>query len=314
MKTEIAKDMERAGNLIRYDAQCKKVLSNTYILAWITKTVIQEYEGLSIEAIRQCIENEPQVGQVPVDPGKWTKEKIEGLRTEDKDAEEGAITYDILFKAYVPEGIGWEKILVDIEAQQNFNPGYAIPARGNYYGSRLISSQKGTEFTGSEYDNIKKVYSIWICLDAPKYVGNAISIYQTEKVDLFGSIPAQEKSYKKMFVVMICLNEKVPREKGFFDMMNTLLSPTLNIETKKAILEKEYQIPMENKYAKEVESMGGFSQWVLGMGIEQGIEQEKRSIVRNLLKEGVSNELILKVTEMSEEQLEEIKKEVLCAV
>lgn len=48
--------------------------------------------------------------------------------------------------------------------------------------------------------------------------------------------------------------------------------------------------------------------------IEQGIEQEKRSIVRNLLKEGVSNELILKVTEMSEEQLEEIKEEVLCAV
>ena len=97
-------------------------------------------------------------------------------------------------------------------------------------------------------------------------------------------------------------------------MINTLLSPTLNIETKKAILEKEYQIPMENKYAKEVESMGGFSQWVLGMGIEQGIEQEKRSIVRNLLKEGVSNELILKVTEMLEEQLEEIKEEVLCAV
>ena len=60
--------------------------------------------------------------------------------------------------------------------------------------------------------------------------------------------------------------------------------------------------------------MSNEKRMMIEQGIEHGIEQEKRSIVRNLLKEGVSNELILKVTEMSEEQLEEIKEEVLCAV
>lgn len=64
---------------------------------------------MSIEDIRQCIEDAPQVGEVPVEAGKWTKEKIEGLRTEDKDAEEGTITYDICFKAYVPSGDRWKK-------------------------------------------------------------------------------------------------------------------------------------------------------------------------------------------------------------
>ena len=102
----------------------------------------------------------------------------------------------------------------------------------------------------------------------------------------------------------------------FFDIDDNIQKERILKRNGKEMLKRftDTWIPMENKYAKEVESMGGFSQWVLGMGIEQGIEQEKRSIVRNLLKEGVSNELILKVTEMSEEQLEEIKEEVLCAV
>ena len=30
----------------------------------------------------------------------------------------------------------------------------------------MISSQKGIEFTNSDYDKIKKVYTIWICMEA----------------------------------------------------------------------------------------------------------------------------------------------------
>ena len=241
LKTEIAKDIERADVMIQYDAQCKKVLSNKYILSWIMQAVIEEYENLSRDFIRRCIENEPEIGTFYVEPKKDIKEenllkntkaKIEGLNTEDKDAIEGEITYDIRFAAFVPRDMGRMKILVNVEAQKNFYPGYPIVSRGVYYDARMISSQNGVEFEVPNYGDIKKVYSIWICVNAPKHVGNALTIYNIQKVDVEGYAPELKENYDKMSVAMVYLNQKAPRNKGFFDMMNTLLSPELDVETK----------------------------------------------------------------------------------
>lgn len=317
MKTEIAKDIERADVMIQYDAQCKKVLSNKYILSWIMQAVIEEYENLSRDFIRRCIENEPEIGTFYVEPKKDIKEenllkntkaKIEGLNTEDKDAIEGEITYDIRFAAFVPRDMGRMKILVNVEAQKNFYPGYPIVSRGVYYDARMISSQNGVEFEVSNYGDIKKVYSIWICVNAPKHVGNALTIYNIQKVDVEGYAPELKENYDKMSVAMVYLNQKAPRNKGFFDMMNTLLSPELDVETKKSILRNEYQIPMEREVVKEVSFMCNLSEWVL----ETGIEKERRNMIENLLRENMSDEFIMRVAEISGEKLKEIKEELLC--
>ena len=317
LKTEIAKDIERADVMIQYDAQCKKVLSNKYILSWIMQAVIEEYENLSRDFIRRCIENEPEIGTFYVEPKKDIKEenllkntkaKIEGLNTEDKDAIEGEITYDIRFAAFVPRDMGRMKILVNVEAQKNFYPGYPIVSRGVYYDARMISSQNGVEFEVPNYGDIKKVYSIWICVNAPKHVGNALTIYNIQKVDVEGYAPELKENYDKMSVAMVYLNQKAPRNKGFFDMMNTLLSPELDVETKKSILRNEYQIPMEREVVKEVSFMCNLSEWVL----ETGIEKERRNMIENLLRENMSDQLIMRVAEISGEKLKEIKEELLC--
>ena len=49
--------------------------------------------------------------------------------------------------------------------------------RGIYYCSRMISGQYETAFTNSHYENIKKVYSIWICMNPPKNRENSITRY-----------------------------------------------------------------------------------------------------------------------------------------
>lgn len=321
LKTEIAKDIERADVMIQYDAQCKKVLSNKYILSWIMQAVIEEYENLSRDFIRRCIENEPEIGTFYVEPKKDIKEenllkntkaKIEGLNTEDKDAIEGEITYDIRFAAFVPRDMGRMKILVNVEAQKNFYPGYPIVSRGVYYDARMISSQNGVEFEVPNYGDIKKVYSIWICVNAPKHVGNALTIYNIQKVDVEGYAPELKENYDKMSVAMVYLNQKAPRNKGFFDMMNTLLSPELDVETKKSILRNEYQIPMERGFVKEVSLMCNLSEGVYEAGIERGIEKERRNMIENLLRENMSDEFIMRVAEISGEKLKEIKEELLC--
>lgn len=65
-------------------------------------------------------------------------------------------------------------LATDIDAQydnsakrliaQKDEPGeYEILNRAVFYVSRLISSQKERDFENSSYDDIKCVYSIWIC-------------------------------------------------------------------------------------------------------------------------------------------------------
>ena len=147
-----------------------------------------------------------------------------------------------------------------------------------------------------------------MCVNAPKYIGNALTLYNIQKVDVIGNAPELKENYDKMSVAMIYLNSHVSREKGFFDMLNTLLSPELDVKTKKQILRNEYQIPMEREVLKEVSLMCNLSEWVLETGIERG----KRSIVENLLKKDMTDEFIMEVAEISYEQLKEIKDEILC--
>lgn len=148
-----------------------------------------------------------------------------------------------------------------------------------------------------------------MCSNAPKYIGNAISIYDIQKRDIVGNAPKDRVNYDKLSVVMIYLNQDVPREKGFFDVMNTLLSPTMSVEKKKYILWNEYQIPMEKGFVKEVELMCNLSLWVL----QTGKDIRNREIVENLLRQKkLSDEDILEVTSISKEELHKIKEECLC--
>ena len=56
-----------------------------------------------------------------------------------------------------------------------------IVKRNLYYCCRLVSSQYGTEFTNSHYEKIKKVYSIFICMNPPNYRKNTINQYSIQE-------------------------------------------------------------------------------------------------------------------------------------
>lgn len=52
------------------------------------------------------------------------------------------------------------QVIVNIEAQKAEPSAYDIISRAVFYVSRMISSQKGREFIKSNYNDIKRVYSI----------------------------------------------------------------------------------------------------------------------------------------------------------
>ena len=147
------------------DDYAKCILADPQILANIVKVIVPEFREYSIKDIIPCI------GETIVSltvPEKLCI-KIESDGTEDVDIEDGKIIYDIRFPLYYNNRT--IKILVNVEAQKSISYtklGYHIESRMVYYMARLVSSQKNVEFIKSNYDDIKDVYSIWICMDTKK--------------------------------------------------------------------------------------------------------------------------------------------------
>ena len=274
MNNELAKELTLAEGKSQYDTQCKRVLADRTILSWILKHTTAEFRDMTIRQIQACIEGEPEISEIRVEPGATNHSRITGDANEDKVPDEGAVYFDIRFSARVPvTGMlprKRVKLIINIEAQQSFYPGYAIVTRGIYYGARLISSQMGTEFMAGQYNDIKKVYSIWICMNSPKYIGNAISGFSIQKNDLIPGIPDDPKSYDKLTVILICLNRNTTEKSELTMMLNTLLSPELPAARKIQNLKNKFQIDMEVHIGKELNQMCNLSDYVEELGIEKG--------------------------------------------
>ena len=171
-----------------FDTNAKRILANKQVLARILKKAVSEFKELSFPEVMSCIEDEPQISTVLVHPGMTSLSSITGMANEDKIPGEGNVFFDIRFYARVPYRNDTVKIIINIEAQKNFHPGYHLETRGVFYCARLISAQLNTEFEEPNYDELKKVYSIWICFESTREQANAISEYKITKHDILKGI------------------------------------------------------------------------------------------------------------------------------
>ena len=139
----------------QYDAACKNVLSEKGIIANILQDCVGEFQTCSIdEIVNHCIEGQPETGTVLVEPNGGIS-RITSQQVEDKSEREGTVFYDIRFTAVAPSDGKPIRLIINIEAQNNFHPGYPLLKRAIYYCSRMISSQYGTVFTKSHYEKIE---------------------------------------------------------------------------------------------------------------------------------------------------------------
>lgn len=296
-QTSLANSIEAVNEKIRYDASVKKVLANKYILAWILKYTAPEFQKYDIETIKNCIEATPEVATVPVWPGLTNSQTITGMSTENVVPKEGKITFDIRFYALTPEN-EQVKIIINVEAQNDYYPGYDLVTRGIFYAARQISAQLDTEFTvqtedRKKYDNLKKVYSIWICCDCPEYAQNTITSYDIKPTKLYGNFTGRVR-YDLMSVVVICLDDEINSDQSpeLIKMLTVLLADKIDFDKKKTLLE-EFAIPMTEEFRKEVAGMCNLSEGVEKKGIQQGIQQGIVALVESLKELGVSNEIII---------------------
>lgn len=203
--TPIAEDIHATDQSARYDAACKRLLSQKIILAWIMKSCLKEYRDCDVKEIAEkYIEGTPQVGMVPVAPDETNAPRIRGMGSQDTSLTEGSSVYDIRFRALAPSSNELIQMIINVEAHNKFNPGYPLVKRGIYYCGRLLTSQNGTEFVHSEYQKIKKVVSIWVCMDPPKERRNTITRYHLTEENLIGHVKEPVQNYDLIVVVMVC--------------------------------------------------------------------------------------------------------------
>ena len=304
MNTEIANAVNAAGDKAQYDTRVKRLLAQKSILAHILVKTVDEFKGMKPEDVVKYIEGEPSISVVPVEPGLANMEKtdatgqrIVGLNTENAEINEGLVRFDIIF--YVRMKNGLSQIIVNIEAQKDEPTEYKILNRAIFYVSRLISSQKERDFVNTNYDDIKQVFSIWICMNMDD---NSLSHIHLTKDEMLK--PCNWKGNLDLLnIVLIGITNEIPEHDEKYEMhrlIGALLSSELKEQEKLDIIEHEYNIPVSQEFREDVSIMCNLS---------QGIEDKAiAKIVMNMYKIGYTPNQIADAVGVSVDEVEAIIK------
>ena len=308
MNTEIANAVNAAGDKAQYDTHVKRLLAQKIILAHILVKTVDEFKGMKPEDVVKYIEGEPSISVVPVEPGLANMEKtdatgqrIVGLNTENAEINEGLVRFDIIF--YVRMKNGLSQIIVNIEAQKDEPTEYKILNRAIFYVSRLISSQKERDFVNTNYDDIKQVFSIWICMNMDD---NSLSHIHLTKDELLK--PCNWKGNLDLLnIVLIGITNEIPEHDEKYEMhrlIGALLSSELKEQEKLDIIEHEYNIPTSQEFREDVRIMCNLS-----TGIEErATEKTSEKFILNMYKKGYTLDQIADVAETGVDEVEAIIK------
>ena len=263
MNTELKSAVMATDKDAQYDNSAKRLIAHKIILARILVKTVEEFKGMDPIEVAALIEGLPYISAVPVEPGLTNAvhfqngQRLVGFNTENQELNEGLVRFDIVFYVRMKDGLS--QIIINVEAQKDEPQRYGILNRAVFYVSRLISSQKERDFENTEYDDIKRVYSIWVCMNMEE---NSLSHIHLVKDDLVGYHDWRGK-LDLFNIVMIGLAKKLPKHGEQYELhrlLGALLSKELTIDEKLNIIGNEYDIPIEENFRKDVSVMCNLSQ------------------------------------------------------
>ncbi|SCG89733.1 Uncharacterised protein [uncultured Clostridium sp.] len=198
-----------------------------------------------------------------------------------------------------------------MEAQKSEPTVYKILNRAIFYASRLISSQKERDFVGSDYDDIKRVFSIWICMNMDV---NSMSFIHLMKED---HLEAHNwgGNLNLLNIILIGITNDLPAHEEKYELhrlLAALFSRQLVEQEKLEIIGEEYKIPLTEKERRDVKLMCNLSEGIeekaLEKGRAEGRAEEKAEFILNMHREGFSLEQIARVARMEAEEIETLIK------
>lgn len=309
MNTELKNAVMATDRDAQYDNSAKRLIAHKIVLAWILIRTVEEFKGMEPLEVAALIEGIHYISAVPVEPGLTNAvrfkngKRLVGFNTENQEMNEGLVRFDIVFYVRMKDGLS--QIIINVEAQKDEPGEYEILNRAVFYVSRLISSQKERDFGNSSYDDIKCVYSIWICMNMEE---NTMSHIHLTKEDLIGSYE-WKGNLDLLNIIMIGLAKELPEHDETYELhrlLGALLSRELTVDEKLDIIGKEYDIPLEENFRKDMSTMCNLSQGVKEEGIAIGRAEGEAGLITKMYKNGLSIELIASATDKTIEEVKTI--------
>ena len=309
MNTELKSAVMATDKDAQYDNSAKRLIAHKIILARILVKTVEEFKGMDPLEVAALIEGLPYISAVPVEPGLTNAvhfqngQRLVGFNTENQELNEGLVRFNIVFYVRMKDGLS--QIIINVEAQKDEPGEYEILNRAVFYVSRLISSQKERDFENSSYDDIKCVYSIWICMNMEE---NTMSHIHLTKEDLIGSYE-WKGNLDLLNIIMIGLAKELPEHDETYELhrlLGALLSRELTVDEKLDIIGKEYDIPLEENFRKDMSTMCNLSQGVKEEGIAIGRAEGEAGLITKMYKNGLSIELIASATDKTIEEVKTI--------
>ena len=309
MNTELKNAVLATDRDAQYDNSAKRLIAHKIILARILIKTVEKFKGMDPLEVAALIEGIPYISTVPVELGLTNAvhfqngKRIVGFNTENQELNEGLVRFDIVFYVRMKDGLS--QIIINVEAQKDEPSDYEILNRAVFYVSRLVSSQKERDFENSSYDDIKCVYSIWICMNMEE---NTMSHIHLTKEDLIGSYE-WKGNLDLLNIIMIGLAKELPEHDETYELhrlLGALLSRELTIDEKLDIIGNEYDIPLEENFRKDMSTMCNLSQGVKEEGIAIGRAEGEAGLIAKMYKNGLSIELIASATDKTVEEVRAI--------
>ena len=321
MNTELKNAVLATDRDAQYDNSAKRLIAHKIILARILIKTVEKFKGMDPLEVAALIEGIPYISTVPVEPGLTNAvhfqngKRIVGFNTENQELNEGQVRFDIVFYVRMKDGLS--QININVEAQKDEPGEYEILNRAVFYVSRLISSQKEKDFENSSYDDIKCVYSIWICMNMEE---NTMSHIHLTKEDMIGSYE-WKGNLDLLNIIMIGLAKELPEHDETYELhrlLGALLSRELTVDEKLDIIGNEYDIPLEENLRKDMSTMCNLSQGVkeegIAIGRREGLEEGRREgyaegeagLIMTMYKNGLLPEQIASATDKTVEEIKTI--------
>lgn len=204
--------------------------------------------------------------------------------------------------------------------QKDKPTGYRLSNRAIFYACRLISAQKQREFEHMKFNDMVKVYSIWIVANMESNSVNHIHLAQDT---LYGTY--QWTGGTDMINIVIAgitgkvqeageAEETVGSEKAdsrdLCRMLNTLFAVNLNHRERLRSLSDDFGIDIDKGLREEVEVMCNLGQGILERGQREGekrgTRKTKEEVIINFYKAGVSLIVIAQAMSQTEQDIKQV--------
>ena len=282
-ESETPNDLSQIAKAVReafpYDQIAKELIAHAPILALIIQNNVPEAADMPFEELVQRLKHPssilamdyPLEGCVGDGPAHLENTEMDGLRA------------DVVVTLMIRDDL---IVRVNVEAQNKPHPGYSLDTRSVLYDAELLVDQvrKGW-IKGSNYDGLRKVYSIWLISNAPLSLQGEIVCHSimTTRIRRDGTkqqLPQPSPGADKLCAILAYL----PNPKhgivcaDWLSTMGVLLGNSSMAERTQAL--KKHGIVLEPNFEAKVKKMCTLSQGLIEAGRNEVLPQLEAAIAR----------------------------------